>query len=92
MPKLLSKFYVRVIISVTLGFFVAGTNTHMQYPCPPMDSQGCVSFEKAIMHPADLMHNKQDSLTNFVRTFAISSLVVLALLGLYNQLQAKKKA
>lgn len=91
MSKLLNKLYVRVIISAAIGFFFAGAYVDIEYPCPPLDSKGCASFESAIMHPADLLNNKQGSLTTSMKNFIIISLISFALLSVYSLLQTKKK-
>lgn len=92
MAKFLSKLYVKVIISAAVGLFLAGAFTHIQYPCiSSVPGEGCVVFEKAAMHPSDLINNKQNSLTKLVGTFAVSSLVSFALLSVYSRFQTKKK-
>jgi hypothetical protein len=94
MLKPLSNLYVRVIISAAVGFFFVGAFTNNQYPCtqtiPGEDISHCVSIESAIMHPRDLIHNKQASLTRFSKTFAIVSLGSFALLSIISLAQKKK--
>jgi hypothetical protein len=96
MLKLINKLNVRILIAIVFGFLVASTFTHFQGPCTSTiqgeDSSHCVEFSKAVMHPRDLINNKQDTLTKFAGTFAISSLVGFALLTAYSQFQTKKKA
>jgi hypothetical protein len=92
MAKLLNKLYVRIIISAAIGFFLVGAWTNIQYPCPPLDNAGCVVWESAIMHPLDLINNKQDSLKNFVTNFVIISLASLALLSVFSHSQRRKNA
>jgi hypothetical protein len=83
----------RFILSVAVGFLLAGAVTHIQYPCTStVSGEGCVSFEKAIMHPNDLANNKQNSLTSFAETFAVSTIVSFTLLSVYSHHQTKKKA
>lgn len=92
MSKLLNKLYIKVIISAAIGFSLAGAFSHIQYPCVSLvPGEVCVALEKAVMHPNDLINNKQDSLAKFMRTFAISSLVSFALLSVYSQFKTKKK-
>jgi hypothetical protein len=94
MLKLLNELYARVIVSVVVGFLLASTSTLIQGPCttvPPGENiSRCVEFSKAVMHPRDLINNKQGSLADFAGTFAISSLVILALLSTYSQLHKRK--
>lgn len=90
----MNKLLLNVVIAVTVGMLFAGTATKLTYPCPSFvatPTSGCLSIEKSIMHPADLIKNKQNSLTKFAREFAVSSLVVFTLLSLYGYIQAKKK-
>ena len=101
MTKSLSKLYVRIIISVAIGLFMAGGYTNIHYPCSELpdfkvasgeDIEKCVAFESAIMHPGDLMKNKQNSLVEFTQGFAVVALLVFALLSLYSRSQTRKKA
>lgn len=93
MTKFLDKMYIRVILSVAVGFFVASTLTHITYPCTGyFEGIGCVSFEDAIMHPSDLLNNKQDSLTTFASKFAVISLATFTLLSIAHKLYTKKTA
>jgi hypothetical protein len=95
MSKLLNKLYVRIIIAIVFGFLLA-SQTGIQGPCtvttPGENKSHCVEFSKALEHPSDLINNKQNSLTRFSETLAISSLVSFALLSVYHQVQTKKKA
>lgn len=65
---------------MVVGFLFAGALTDIQYACradeaiPGIPITQCVSFEKAIMHPRDLITNTQNSLVQFSATFAVSSL------------------
>lgn len=90
----MNKLAVNTVIAVVVGIAFAGVGTKMTYPCPSFvatPTSGCVSIEKSIMHPADLIKNKQNSLTKFAGQFAVSSLVVFTLLSLYSYSQTKKK-
>ncbi len=89
MTQPLNKLYVRIVISVLIGFLFVGAFVNIQYPCPPLDAEGCVSFDSAVMHPNDLISNKQGSLDRFVINFAIVSLISFGLLSTYNQLQKR---
>lgn len=74
--KYLSKLPVKIAIAVAVGFIFASVGTKMTYDCAPVDgAMGCVSFEKAIMHPADLLNNRQNSLVKFSANFAVVALV-----------------
>ena len=86
--KHINNTVVRIIAAVVIGFLFAGVGTDISYTCTPTDgAAGCASFDKAVLHLGDLIHNKQDSLTHFSVTFAVTSLVVFALLSML-----KKKA
>ena len=73
---------------MTVGFLFASIGTKMTYDCAPIDGfMGCVSFEKAIMHPADLLNNRQNSLVKFTANFAAASLITFALLSIVSLAQ-----
>jgi hypothetical protein len=78
MAKSINKLSVQLLIAIVFGFLMASAFTGLQGSCistiPGEDSTRCVEFSKAVMHPRDLINNKQNSLTMFVETFAISSL------------------
>jgi hypothetical protein len=78
--KYIHKLSVRITIAIVVGLLLAFGWTDIQYPCPPLENTGCVAFESAIMHPNDLLNNKQNSLVEASKTFAITSLVTFALL------------
>ncbi len=40
-----------------------------------------MSLQKAVMHPSDLINNKQDSLTHSSTSLAVTSLVVFSLVS-----------
>lgn len=87
----LNKLYFKIAVALVVGFMFAGAVTKITYTCEPeAGDTGCVSFAKAVMHPRDLVNNKQNSLTDFLGTFAISSLVSFALLTLYSQFRTKR--
>lgn len=89
--RYINKLSVRVVITLTVGFLFAGAVTKVNYTCAPNDgAKGCVSFEKAVMHPNDLLNNKQDSLIKFSTTFVVSSLVTFALLSTASMANKKK--
>ncbi len=91
--KYLNKLSVKITIAIIVGFLLAGAGTHIKYPCDPKpaDAIGCESLDKAVMHPKDLLGNKQDSLMIFSRRFAITSIATLALIGAVSVIQQKKK-
>jgi len=82
-----NNLYIGIVAALTLAFFVAGAFTKITYPCSPENVPAgesvnyCTSFEKAVMHPADLILNKQGSLVQFLATFFIAS-VLLSLLSM----------
>jgi hypothetical protein len=89
--KLLHKLSVRIVIAVVIGFLFASAGTDIAYMCAPIDgAAGCASFDKALMHPSDLLNNEQNSLRRFSMTFAITSLVAFALLSTVSLAQKKK--
>ena len=80
--KYIAKLWVRIAVALALGFLFASTTTKIIYPCPLTNgAKGCMSFEKAVMHPNDLRNNKQNSLHNFSMSFAWVSLASFALLS-----------
>lgn len=89
--KYISGFWVKIAVAIMLGFLFACAATDTTYTCAPIDgAAGCASFQKSVMHPSDLLNNKQDSLTRFSETIAIASLVSLVLLSVLH-LGLKKK-
>lgn len=91
--KYINNLWVKVIASIVIGFLLASAGTKITYTCTPADgAAGCTSFEKAIMHPSDLLNNKQNSLTHFSKTFAITSLASFALLSILGFVQKKPKS
>lgn len=95
--KHINKLSVKIVAVIVIGFLLAGAGTKITYTCssesrPPDElSSYCTSYEKAVMHPSDLLNNKQDSLTHFSETFILTSLASFALLSIYNQSQIKKE-
>lgn len=90
--KYIHKLSVKIIVSIVIGFLLAGVGAKITYSCPPVDGAvGCVSFEKAIMHPDDLLNNKQDSLVRFSKTFVIASLASFAALSLFSVAYKRSK-
>jgi hypothetical protein len=89
--KHLRKLPVRIVAAIVIGLLFAGAFAKITYPCTPTDGDvGCVSFEKAVMHPNDLLSNKQDSLVQFSKTFVIVSLASFALLSIISLVQRKE--
>jgi len=73
----------KIVAAVLIGFLIAGAGTKIIYTCPPIDgAAGCASLDKAVMHPGDLLRNKQESLVHFSETFVITSLVGFVILEL----------
>ena len=79
-----SRLYARILLILMVAFLVAGACTKIIYPCssgsvPAGESvSNCFSFEKAIMHPADLMNNMQNSLVQFTSTIFLVALLLFA--------------
>lgn len=77
--------------AVVIGLLFAGSRTTITYDCVPIDgAKGCVSFEDAIMHPGDLINNKQNSLVRFSTNFALSSLTTFALISATSVVHKKR--
>lgn len=93
MTKIINKLSARIIIAVVFGLLAASTFTLMQGPCtttiPGENAAHCVEFSKAVMHPNDLLDNKQNSLMKFSKTFVIASVASFALLSAYSWYQNK---
>lgn len=90
--KYIHKLSVRILVAIVIGLFFAGTGTSITYTCAPVDgAKGCISFDKAVMHPGDLLNNKQNSLTHFSEIFVISSVVSFAVLSIVDSVQKKPK-
>jgi hypothetical protein len=88
-----NKLVIKMMAAVVIGLLLAGAGTKITYTCAPHDGdKGCVSFEKAVMHPNDLFSNKQDSLMQFSKTFTIASVVSFALFSVYSWAKTKKKS
>jgi hypothetical protein len=80
--KHINKLAVRIVAAIVIGFLLAGAGTDIPYTCAPIDgAEGCVSFDKAVMHPSDLLSNKQNSLVIFSTFFVITSLIIFAFLS-----------
>jgi hypothetical protein len=69
--KSFGSIFIRAVVACIVAFLIAGAGTKITYDCEPSpQSEGCVSFEKAVMHPKDLSSNYQNSLVRFVALFA----------------------
>ena len=72
MVKYIHSLWLKVIVAIVSGFLLAGAGTTISHTCMPKTPDGgCVVFEKAVMHPVDLLNNKQDSLLHFSATFVV---------------------
>lgn len=95
--KYMQKVWVRVVVAAVIGFLLAGLSTHITYPCAASDVPNgesvaqCVAFEKATMHPSDLLINKQDSLVHFAQVFVITGLIVFVILSMYIRKSSKRQ-
>lgn len=82
------KFFKYILLALIAGVLFAGAFTHITYPCQPLPGDaGCVSFEKAVMHPIDLASNMQGSLTQFLLKFLVTFAIVLILLIAFNKVR-----
>ncbi len=89
--KYINNLAIRILVAVAIGLLFASVGTKITYTCTSSAGElGCVSYEKAVMHPGDLANNKQDSLAQFSKTFAIASLTGFALLSVIILAQKKK--
>lgn len=89
--KHLNKLSVRILSAIVIGFLLAGAGTKITYTCAPVDSaESCISFDKAIMHPKDLLNNKQGSLVKFSITFVMTSLIAFAIISAVNLTKKEK--
>lgn len=77
-----------IAAALVVGFLFAAVTTSIQRPCPDEPSvltekyAGCVSWEKALLHPDRLIANEQNSLTRFVIKFIVSAGVGYVLMWL----------
>lgn len=80
LPKTLA---FRLLLPIVLGVAFAAAFTSIQYECADqLGAQGCVTYEKALLHPHDLFANKQDSLERGLTSFfAVSLLALLVVNG-----------
>lgn len=89
--KQINKFPVIIVAAIVVGFLLASATTKITHRCVPVDgAKGCASFSKAMVHPEDLLHNKQNSLVIFSTTFAEVSLFTFVILAAAS-LTLKKK-
>jgi hypothetical protein len=90
--KYIDKLYIKIVAAIVIGLLLSGAGTKIKYSCAPVDgAAGCVSFDKAIMHPNDLFSNKQHSLVHFSEAFVITSFVSFAVISIINAAQKKSK-
>jgi hypothetical protein len=88
--KHLRKLSVRIVAAIAIGLLFACLFTKIAYTCEPVGgAMGCVLFDKAVMHPGDLLSNKQDSLMNFSKTFMVTSLTTFTLLSIVTLTQKR---
>jgi hypothetical protein len=75
------KVSLYILVALIDGIVFASIGTKVTYPCPLLPgTAGCVSFEKAVMHPGDLIANYQGSLTHFLLNLLVVFAIVLILL------------
>jgi hypothetical protein len=80
-----------VLLALMAGVLLAGAFTHITYPCPPLSGDtGCVSFEKAVMHPMDLAANTQGSLVRFSLDILVGFAIALVVLVAFAKLRVKR--
>lgn len=89
--KYVSKVSARIVVALAVGLLLASISTKITYTCIPTDdARDCLSFEKAVMHPDDLLSNKDGSLAQFSTTLVLSSLVIFTLLSAISVVYKKK--
>lgn len=92
MNSLTNKLYIKIIISLVIGFIFAAELTHIHYPCvSPTPGEGCVSIDKAIMHPGDLINNMQGSLYQFAPKLFAVSVISFAVMSIFSFVQNRNK-
>jgi|GEM_PF-1116205 len=79
------------------GLLFASIGTKVTYSCPLLDgAAGCISAEKAVMHPGDLFSNYQDSLSRFALNLLVAFVIVLVPLivisGISDWVKKRKRA
>jgi hypothetical protein len=85
------KFFTYILLALVAGILFAGAFTHITYPCLPLPGDaGCVSYDKAVMHPSDLASNYQGSLAQFLLKFLVVFAIVLVLLIAFHMVWAQK--
>ena len=91
--KSINKLYVKIVLSLVVGFLFAGVGTKITYTCTPIDgAAACVSYDKAVMHLGDLASNKQSSLVHFLTAFVAASLIIFVLLSILGFVQKRKSS
>lgn len=82
----------KVLVAIIVGFLLAGVGTKITYDCAPVDdAAGCVSIDRALMHPNDLLNNKQDSLLRFSEIFSVTALGMYITLVIFQFVYKKSK-
>ena len=87
------QFTKYILLALIAGVVFASAATSISYPCLPLindPGSSCVSYEKAVMHPSDLVSNMQGSLTRFLLDILVGFVIVLVLLIVFNMVRAQK--
>lgn len=85
------RFSTYILLSLIAGVGLGGFAVKVTYPCPPLPGEaGCVSLEKAVMHPIDLASNYQGSLTRFLLNLLVVFAIVLVLPIVFHTVWAQK--
>jgi hypothetical protein len=74
---------VYILLAFLIGAGFASFATKITSSCPPLPDEPaaeCVSFDKALLHPKDLLLNSQGSLVQFLINLLVVFVVVLILL------------
>ncbi len=85
------KFSTYILLALSAGILSACVVTSISYPCPANGDAGCVAFDKAVLHPADLAMNLQGSLARFVFDLLAVTALVLGLLIARNAILDRKR-
>ena len=92
--KYLEKLYVRVLISLVVGVFLALSLTKFQGSCtyapPGEDISRCVQISKVFMYP-DKIFTNSDIRTNFLKNFATVFIVSFSFISVINYYKKTKK-
>lgn len=91
-----NSFLAKVLAAVAIGLIIASTLTDATYPCNANDMlEGdsiarCIAWDEVVLHPSDLMSNREGSLLRFLTTFVVTALVSYAIISIVSRAYRKK--